>query len=310
MDLESRYAYFSGRIVPIEQAKVSVMTTALNYGTGVFEGIRAYWCEDRGDLLIFRLEKHIERLRRNGKILMMELPVSDAELIEIIIELLRKEAFQTDAYIRPLLFKSGCEICPRVHDNPCDLTVFTSPLGRYVNTSDGITAVVSSWQRMSDTVIPPRGKITGSYVNASLSKSEAQEAGVDEAILLTRDGTVSEASAANLFLVRDGALITPPVHADILEGITRDALVTLAREAGIEVVERLIQRSELYVADEVLLCGTAVEVAPVIEIDHRPVADRAPGPVTQQLAEAFDACVHGRSSIHSSWSTPVGMKKI
>jgi branched-chain amino acid aminotransferase len=306
MPIENRYAYFEGGIVPIEGAKVSIMTSALNYGLAIFEGIRAYWSAEQERLLLFRVRDHVERLRRNARILLMELPLPIDEFEGVILELLRKEDFREDAYIRPLLYKSACEIGPRVHQNPCDVAVFAAPFGRYLNTTDGIRAIVSSWRRLADNGVPPRGKIAGAYVNSALAKSEAVLNGVDEAIFLSENGTVSEGSVANLFLVRRGTVVTPPVTADILEGITRDALIALAKEDRIPVVERPVHRTELYVSDEVFLCGTATEVAPVIEIDHRAVGDGKPGPITSQLAQRFDAVVRGRVEAHRDWLTPIG----
>ena len=307
MKIENRYAYFEGRIVPIGDAKVSIMTSALNYGLAVFEGIRAYWDEAGRRLLVFRLDDHLERFWRNGRILCMEPPVSRETLAGAVVELLRREAFHSDAYIRPLLYKSACEIGPRVHDNPCDVSLFATPLDRYVNTEGGIAVIVSSWRRAGDSSIPPRGKISGSYVTAALSKSEAVLAGADEAILLTESGAVSEGTVSNLFLVRDGTLVTPPVSAGILEGVTRRTVLTLAAELGVDVAERTVLRSELYVADEVMLTGTATELAPVIEVDRRPVGDGAPGPVVRRLAKAFDDVTHGRTSHHAEWCTPVSV---
>jgi branched-chain amino acid aminotransferase len=235
----------------------------------------------------------------------MDLPIPPEEVAARAIELLTKEGIRGDAYIRPLLYKAAPELGPHVHDSPCELSMFATPLSRYANTADGIRATVSSWRRTSDNAIPPRGKIAGSYVNAALAKSEAVLGGADEAILLTHDGAVSEGTVSNLFLVRDGQLVTPPVTAGILEGITRRTVLTLARDLGLDVLERTVERSELYVADEVFLCGTAMELAPVIEVDHRPVGDGAPGALTRRLANEFDDAVHGRCARHRDWCTAV-----
>jgi branched-chain amino acid aminotransferase len=305
MLIESRYAFFGGKVCPIEEAKISILAAVVNYGLGVFEGIRAYWVAEREEWLVFRLEDHLERLRRNGRILLMDSPITPSVAADAVAELLIREGIRGDAYIRPLLFQSSPEIGPHVHNAPCELSMFVTPLSRYVNTSDGIRAVVSSWRRVSDVAIPPRGKISGSYVNAALAKSEAVFAGADDAILLSQDGAVSEATVSNLFLVRSERLITPPVTAGILEGITRESILALAEDLGMTVIERAVERSELYVADEVFLCGTATEVAPVIEIDRRRIGEGAPGPVTRRLSQAFDDAVHGRSRRHTDWCTPV-----
>ncbi len=305
MLIESRYAFFEGRIRPIDEARISILAAAVNYGLAVFEGIRAYWPDERDALLVFRLRDHLERLRSNGRILLMDLPMTLDEAAAAVMTLLAKEGIRGDAYVRPLLYKSAHEIGPRLHDSPCKLSMFVTPLSRYAETSNGIRVVVSSWRRISDAAAPPRGKIAGTYVNAALAKSEAALAGADDAILLGEDGTVSEGTVSNLFLVRGGRLVTPPVAAGILEGITRQSVLTLAGDLGIPVEERSVSRSELYVADEVFLTGTAMELAPVIEIDRRPVGNGAPGDVTRRLARSFDDAVHGRSLAHSDWCTPV-----
>jgi branched-chain amino acid aminotransferase len=305
MLIESRYALFRGKIGPIEEAKVSILAAVVNYGLAVFEGIRAYWVPEREELLVFRLSDHVDRLRRNGRILFMDLPMSPDEVAACAIELLTKEGIRGDAYLRPLLYKAAPELGPRVHDSPCELSMFATPLSRYANTADGIRVIVSSWRRTSDNAIPPRGKIAGSYVNAALAKSEAVLGGADEAILLTQDGAVSEGTVSNLFLVRDGQLVTPPVTAGILEGITRRTVLTLAQDLGLDVLERTVERSELYVADEVFLCGTAMELAPVIEVDHRPVGDGVPGALTRRLANEFNDVVHELCPRHQDWCTAV-----
>lgn len=307
MRIESRNAWFEGRIVPIDEAKISILASVVNYGLAVFEGIRAYWIADRGELLVFRLCDHLERLRRNGRMLMMDLPYSLDELTSAVLALLCREGIRGDAYVRPLLYRSDLEIGPRVHGGTCELSMFVTPLSRYVNTAAGVRTIVSSWRRTGDSSIPPRGKISGSYVNAALAKTEAVLAGADDAILLTEDGSISEATVSNLFLVRDGQLVTPPTSAGILEGITRDTVIRLARELGIEVVERRVGRSELYVADEAFLVGTATEVAPIIEIDRRPIGDGASGPATRRIAAAFDDAAHGRLPEHVEWCTPLAL---
>ncbi len=305
MQIESRYAFFNGDIRPIEEARISILAAVVNYGLAVFEGIRTYWIPEREESLAFRLGDHVERLRRNGRILLMDLPMTPVEVAEVLVKLVQREGVRGDAYVRPLLYKAAPEIGPHVHDSPCELSMFVTPLSRYADTSDGIRVVVSSWRRTSDASIPPRGKITGSYVNAALAKSEAALAGADDAILLSEEGTVSEGTVSNLFLVRDGRLITPPVTAGILEGITRQSVLTLADDLGLPIVERPVHRSELYVADEAFLCGTAMELAPVVEVDRRPVGDGVPGPISRRLARAFDDAVHGRSSRHADWCTAI-----
>ncbi|MEE8163605.1 MAG: branched-chain amino acid transaminase, partial [Anaerolineae bacterium] len=267
-----KYAFFGGEFVPIEKAKVSIMTHAFNYGTGCFEGIRAYWNEEEEQLFVFRMREHYERLHRSCRILLIELPYSVEQLAEITAEILRREDARTDTYIRPLAYKATEGIGVRLHDLEDEFALFALPFGKYIEKEEGANVCVSSWSRISDNAVPARAKITGAYVNSALSKTEAVLNGFDEAIVLTSDGHVSEGSAENLFIVRNGVLITPPVTEDILEGITRATMIQVAREKlDLETVERKIDRTELYVADEAFFCGTGVQVAAIATIDHRPV---------------------------------------
>lgn len=301
----NKYAFFNGEIVPIEQAKVSVMTNALNYGTGCFEGIRAYWNAEQGQLLIFRLREHMERLHRSCRILYMELPYSVDELCAITIDLLRQEAFEEDVYVRPLVYKSDPAIAVRLNDMSDALTIWAVGFGQYIEKS-ALNVGVSSWRRIEDNVIPSRAKAAGAYINSALAKTEALLNGYDEAIVLGSDGKVSEASAANLFLVRDGSLITPPLTSNILEGITRQVVAQLAREQlNLPVVERTIDRTELYVADEAFFCGTGVEIKPITAIDHRPVGDGQVGPIGAALVRLYGDLVRGRLAVYSQWCSPV-----
>lgn len=301
----NRYAFFNGEIIPIEEAKVSVMASALHYGTGVFEGIRAYWNEEHEELYIFRLREHFARFVRNCRLLFIELPYTVDQLCEVTLDLLRREGFRTDAYIRPLAYKASEAIGVRLHDLSSECAIFAMPFGDYIGKPNGARVMVSSWRRVGDNAIPARNKITGAYVNSALAKTEAFLNGFDDAIMLCQDGHVSEASAANLFLVRDGVLITPPVTDDILEGITRATVIELARDAGVKVTERPIDRSELYVAEEAFLCGTAVGVVPVIEVDHRKVGSGALGPISTHVRALYDAAVHGQEPRYRRWCTPV-----
>jgi branched-chain amino acid aminotransferase len=305
MSSGNRYAFFEGRIAPIEEAKVSIMTSALNYGTAVFEGIRAYWNESEGELLVFRLREHYERMLQNCAMLLIDLPHSADDLSDITLDLLRKEGFRTDVYIRPLGYKSGQGVGVRLHDLANDVSIFAVPFGEYLKNPKGARLMVSSWRRLDDTAIPARGKISGAYVNSALAKTEASQNGFDDAIVLCQDGHVSEASAANLFVVRKGTLITSPVTANILEGITRATVFEIAADLQIPSVERLIDRSELYIADEVFLCGTGVGLVPVIEIDHRKVASGAAGPISSRFRSLYDDIVHGREPRYRNWCTPV-----
>jgi branched-chain amino acid aminotransferase len=299
-------AYFEGQFVPIEQAKVSIMTHTFNYGTGVFEGIRAYWNADHNQLYVFHLHEHSERLLQSARLLRMRLPLDAHELSALILELLRREGFREDAYIRPLAYKTDQIIGVRLHNLHDELTIFAVPFGRYIDKEEGADVCVSSWRRNDDNAIPPRGKITGAYVNSALVKSEAQLNGFDEAIVLNGDGHVSEGSAENLFLVRAGKLITPPVTANILEGITRQTVIQLAKdELGIETVERAIDRSELYIADEAFFCGTGVQIAAIASVDHYRIGRGGLGPITRQLRELYFRVARGEAEKYRHWCTPV-----
>lgn len=304
-NLDDVIAYFEGDYVPLKDAKVSIMTHAFMYGTAVFEGIRAYWNEDQGKLYGLKLREHMERIRRNaGMLLMNDLPPVD-ELVRIVTETIRRNNFRSDAYIRPVVYKSGLSIGVRLHKLPHDLCVLAVPFGNYVDVDKGIRIMTSTWRRNSDDALPARGKIVGGYVNMAFQKSEAELNGFDEALVLTPDGHASEASAANMFVVRDGILLTPPVNDDILEGVTRRAIMELAATFGIPTETRSIDRSEIYVADEMFLCGTGVQLSPVIELDHRPIAGGAIGPITRQLHEAYFAAVRGNDPRFMHWLTEI-----
>jgi len=304
--MEGKYAFFDGKIVPIEDATVSVRTHSFNYGTGCFEGIRGYWNADEKEMLVFRLREHYERFLRSCNLLMIDLPQDADGLCELTLELLRKEGFESDAYIRPLAYKSDQIIGVKLHGLTDALTIFATPFGRYVEAEEGARVHVSSWRRIDDNALPARGKIVGAYVNSAFSKSEALLNGFDEAIVLSQDGHVSEGSAENLFMVQGNQLITPPATDNILEGITRDTVMELAREElGLETIERKIDRTELYGADEFFMTGTGVQIAAIIEIDHRPVGDGTMGPVVQQMRDLYFDVVRGRVAKYRHWCTPV-----
>ncbi len=301
-----KYAYLSGNFVPIEEAKISIMTHAFNYGTGCFEGIRAYWNPEQSEMYVFRLADHYKRLERSGKLLMMDLPASIDELCNITVELLRRNEHKEDTYIRPLLYKSSTVIGVRLHDLEHDFALFTSPMGQYVEVEEAAKVCVSSWQRVTDNSAPARAKITGTYINAALSKTEASLDGYDEAIVLTDSGHVSEGSAENIFLVMDGVLVTPPVSDNILSGITRSTLITIAKDIlGIPTVERSIDRTELYVADEIFLCGTGAQVVPVGEVDRRRIGNGGAGPITSELKALYENIARGIDGRYPEWRTPV-----
>jgi branched-chain amino acid aminotransferase len=296
------YAYFEGSVVPIGDAKVSIATHTFNYGTAVFEGIRAYRQADGSTAILFALE-HYERMLRNARLVRASVPESAADLVEITRDLLRRNAHDGDAYIRPLVYKSARSIRVKLTGLDDRVGIFTIPLGDYLPTG-GIRLTVSGWQRVSDNAIPARGKISGSYVNAAFAAEDAHAAGYDDAILLTGDGHVAEASAANLFVVAGSEVATPPLTDDVLAGITRSAIMRIAADAGLEVVERRIDRSELYLADEVFLTGTGVQVAPVSSIDDRAVGS-GEFPISLDIQRRYFAAVRGSDERYAQWLTPI-----
>ena len=299
-------AFFEGKVVPLEEAKISVVTHAFNYGTGVFEGIRGNWNAEQGQLALFRVSDHYERLLRSCAVLNIKLPYSINDFERITLDIVEKTGFQEDIYIRPLAYKSSDVVGLRIHDLADDFLIYVVPFGNYLESDKGIRCTFSSWQRMEDTIIPPSAKITGMYVNNSLAKSEAIWRGYDEAIMLTRDGYVSEGSGENVFLINNGVLHTPAVTDQILEGLTRNTVMTFAREKfGLETVERRILRSEFFVADECFLTGTAAHVTPVLEVDGRPIGTGQIGPVTARLQAKYFDIVRGVDTRYAGWLTPV-----
>ena len=300
------WVYLDGEIKRYADAKVGLMTHALQYGTGVFEGIRGYWSPEHEQLFVLKLREHYRRMQNSVKVLKLKIPMSLDELCETSIELIRRNNFRQDVYIRPFAFKSSEEIGVRLHNLKDSFAIYVTPFGNYVEVDGGIRCMVSSWRRVDDNAAPARAKITGIYVNSALAKTEAMENGFDEAIMLTHDGHVCEGSAENIFLLRDGKVFTPPTNDNILEGLTRLAMIELLRkELDVEVVERSIDRSELYIADEIFLCGTGAQISPVIDVDHRPIGDGQVGPVVSQLHKLYFDIVRGRSSKYRSWLTPV-----
>jgi branched-chain amino acid aminotransferase len=300
------WVYHDGEFCRYGDAHLGLLTHALHYGTGCFEGIRAYWSPRQRRINVFRMPDHFARMYGNAQMLHMQLPHRVDELCEITIELLRRNAFTTDVYVRPLVYKASEEIGIRFHNLRDGFMIVPVPFGAYVDTTGGIRCQVSSWRRIDDNVAPARSKATGIYINSALAKTEAFLNGYDEAILLTQDGHVSEGSAENIFIVRKGRLVTPPASANIVEGITRGTLIQLAHdELGLEVIEREVDRSELYLAEEVLLCGTGAEVSPVIEIDKRPIGGGAPGAITQRLQTLYFGACKGEDDRYATWLTAV-----
>jgi branched-chain amino acid aminotransferase len=298
--------FLNRKFLPESEAKVSVTTHSFNYGTGVFEGIRAFWNNGKQQLFVLALKEHLMRFKNSCKILKICLPYSVEELSQIVLEILRVNNYREDVYIRPLAFKSSEKIGVKLIDLEDGLTIFAVPFGSYFENEERVRAIVSSWRRISDNAIPARAKCCGAYINSALSKTEALEAGVDECIVLNENGKVSEASAANIFIVRNGVVATPPVTANILEGITRNIVITLLqKEFGIEVQEREIDRTELYVADEVLITGTACNISSVVEIDKRQIGKGKIGNIGKSLRRVYFEIVRGENSKYSYLLTPV-----
>jgi len=305
MDMQG-VAYLGGEFVPLADAKISIMTHAFNYGTGTFEGIRGYWNAAEEQMYVFRLREHFERLHNSARILAINLAFGVDELEDICIQILRRSGFRGDTYIRPIAYKSGLGIGVSMTGVADDFLMYCQPMGNYIDIERGIRCRISSWRRSSDNAIPPRAKVTGAYVNAALAKHEAVVDGYDEAIMLAENGNVSEGSAENLFIIKNRTLITPAVTDSVLEGITRATLIEIARtELGVPTVERTVQRTELYTADEVFLCGTGAQVSPVIEIDKRPVGSGGVGPLTLALQRAYFDVVRGINRAYSAWLHPV-----
>jgi len=299
------YAYFKKQIVPLSEARIGVMTHAFNYGTAVFEGIRGNWNEEEGQVYVFRLKEHFDRLRKSCRIMQMEFPYSDEELYSTVTRLVEMSGFREDVYIRPLVYKSSEVLGVRLHDLDDDLLIFVAPLGPYLDIERGARCCTSSWRRVEDTGIPARAKITGIYANSALAKTEAQLSGFDEAIMLDERGHISQGSGENIFIVQDDRLITPPPSSNILVGITRDTVMTLARqELNMETVEREIDRTELYTADECFMTGTAAHVTPVVELDRRAIGNGAMGPVTERLVKLYFQIITGRHAKYAHWCTP------
>ncbi|MDD5593203.1 MAG: branched-chain amino acid transaminase [Candidatus Margulisbacteria bacterium] len=302
-----RYAFFKGKIVPFNEAKISIMTHAFNYGTGVFEGIRGYWNAEKSQMYIVKLREHYERLETSAKLAMKTtLKYSLAELENITIEVARKNDYREDIYLRPLYYKSQEKIGLGLIGVEEDFCLFVSPFGAYLDITKGIRVCVSSWWRISEKSAPQGAKITGSYFNSSLAKAEALEKGFDEAILLSHQKTVAEGSGENLYLVKDGVLITPPLSETILPGITRVCIMKLAKnELGIKTVERPIKQDELYSADELFFCGTGAQVSPIIDVDGKKIGRGQPGPITQKLQGIYFAAARGDNPKYADWVTPV-----
>ena len=299
-------AYFRGEIVPYSEAKIGVLTHALNYGTAVFGGMRAYWNSEEKQLFLFRPNDHYRRFLNSAKVMCFEIKHTVESLTQLTVDLLRVDGYERDIYIRPLAFKSDEIIGVKLHDLHDELSIVAVPFDRYVTNDTNAHVTISSWRRVDDNAIPARGKISGAYANSALVKTDAVRAGFDEALVLTQEGHLYEGSAMNVFLIRDGVVFTPPATDNILEGITRrTAIELLGEEMGLPVVERPIDRTEVYLCDELFLTGTAAQITAVTKVDHRPIGSGVMGPITTELRQAFDDAVRGRNPRFRRWNVAV-----
>ena len=305
------YAYFKGEIVPYADAKIGVMTHAFNYGTGVFSGVRGYWNEEEEELFIFRPKDHFTRFHNSLKMMVMENDLNEEKFIAILTELVQKEGYRQDIYIRPLAYFADEIIGVKLHDLQTEITMFSVPFDKYVANDKGAHVTISSWRRLDDNMIPARGKITGAYVNTAFIKTDAVRAGFDEAIVLNQNGHLSEGSAENLFMFREGKLVTPPVSDNILEGITRNTVMHLAEEElGLEMVERSIDRTEVYMCDEFFMTGTAAQITAITKVDFREIGNGKMGPITSKLRALYNDIVRGKIEKYRHWNTAIYEKMI
>ncbi len=304
--MDAKVIFMNGEFIPAEQGVIPVRTHGFSYGTGCFEGIRGYWNEEDQQVYLFRLREHYERFLNSCKILQISLPYTVEQLVHISIELIKRNGQRRDVYLRPMAYKSDQIIGVRLHNLEDHIIITSEPVGNYIDIT-GLHCCVSSWRRVDDNAIPARAKITGAYVNSAFAKSEAMQNGFDEAIMLTHEGHVSEGSAENIFLLMNGEFVTPAPTENILLGITRETVIELARrEFGRITRERQIDRTELYIADEILLCGTGAQIAPVIKVDHRPIGDGTIGPISKALQQLYFDVVRGHiPNYRAQWCTPV-----
>ena len=299
-------AFFEGAFVPLEQANINIMTHAFNYGTAVFEGIRGNWNEEQGELYLFKVREHVQRIRQSAKIMRMEIRYTDDEIASMVQQVAERSGYREDVYIRPMVYKASKVVGLRMHNLDDEFLIYATPFGAYLDPDAGARCMTSSWRRVDDTAIPARAKVTGIYVNNSMAKTEAQLNGFDEAIMLNNDGHVSEGSGENIVIVRHGQLITPPPADNVLEGITLETALALAKtHLGLEVERRSIDRTELYIADELFMTGTAAHVTPITELDRVPIGSGAPGPISKEIQRLYFQMITGRMPQYLDWLTPV-----
>ena len=301
----TEYYFLNGKTVEAEKAMIPVRTHAFLYGTAVFEGIRAYWNDEEKQLYVFRAPEHYERLLRSAKIMYMNSPYTVEEYCKITKDLLKKNNYKQDAYMRPNLYKAAQKVGPGLYDNEDRFMLITNKMGDYLDTSKGLKVCVSSWRRNSDNAIPPRAKVAGSYANAALIKTDAHNAGFDDAVVLDEAGQVTEGSAMNLFLVQNGKLVTTMKTDNILVGVTRNTVIELAKDLGIETEERAIDRTELYISDEAFYCGTGAQISPIVSVDNRDLGDGKVGPISKELQKLYFDVVRGKVAKYKHWCMPV-----
>jgi branched-chain amino acid aminotransferase len=302
----SKHAFFEGKVVPLADAKINIATHGFLYGTAVFSGIRAYWNEEKKRLFVFRPRDHYHRLLHSARIMAMQTSYDEESLIELTLELLRLDGYQQDVYMRPTFYKSDLGIGVKLHDLKDEFCLFTMPYEKYVKNDTNAHVTISSWRRIDDNMIPARGKVAGAYANSALIKTDANRAGFDEALVLDQNGHVSEGSAMNVFMVRDGVVITPPITDNILEGITRRSVIELLRnEMGLQVTERSIDRTEVSIAEEFFMTGTAAQIMAVTKVDYRPIGRGEMGPITAKLRVLFDDLLRAKNPKYKHWNIEV-----
>ena len=301
----TEYVYMNGSYIEAGKAVLPIRTHAFLYGTSVFEGIRAYYNKDENQMYVFRAEEHYRRLLASAKVMWMKSPYTIEEYLSITKELLKKNKYKTDAYIRPTLYKSSIKVGPTLTDNEDSFLIFSTPFGNYFEAERGLRLCVSNWRRTSDNAIPPRAKVSGAYANSALIKTDAHEMGFDDAVVLSESGQVTEGSAMNIFLVINGVLTTTSITDDILVGVTRNTVIELALELGIPVKERPIDRTELYNADEIFCCGTGAQIVPVESVDNRIIGNGNVGVITQKIQSLYYDVVRGKSDKYKKWCMPV-----
>lgn len=305
MDL-SKHAYFEGKVVLLADAKINIATHGFLYGTAVFGGIRAYWNEEQKKLFVFRPWDHYHRLLHSAHMMAIQTSFDEESLIDQTLDLLRLDHYQQDVYMRPTFYKADLGIGVKLHGLKDEFCLFTMPYEKYVKNDTDAHVTVSSWRRIDDNMIPARGKVAGAYANSALIKTDANLAGFDEALVLDQNGHVSEGSAMNIFMIRDGVVITPPVTDNILEGITRKSVIEILRnDMGIQVVERSIDRTEVAIAEEFFMTGTAAQITAVTKVDHRPIGRGIMGPVTSKLREMYEDILRGKVKKYSQWNVTV-----